>query len=98
MARVGAITVLAVLLAGCGKFSECYDAQLVGSAGYYITVAAKEGGRRREIHTTADSWTVGKVAGWAAGDELIVCNNIVTNKTRGESAQCGDSGCLAFWP
>ena len=32
------------------------------------------------------------------GDELAVCNDIVTNKTRNESAECGDFGCLSIWP
>ena len=38
------------------------------------------------------------IKGWKQGDELAVCNDMVTNKTRGESAECGDFGCLAIWP
>lgn len=38
----------------------CYDATFVGAAGYNLTVAMKGTGKRREIHTTADAYTVEK--------------------------------------
>jgi hypothetical protein len=89
---------LTLPLSGCGNLFDCYDATLVGAAGYQMTVVQKASGKRRGIHTTADIWTTGKVAKWAPGDELVVCNAIVTNTTKKESAACGDFGCLALWP
>jgi hypothetical protein len=80
---------------------NCYDAILVGTAGYHLTVAEAGSGKRREIHTTADSWTMAKVAMWTAGDELVVCNAMVTNKSKGVGARCGDFEWLfsefSFW-
>jgi len=85
------------LLTGCGNLFDCYDAKLVGTARHNVIVGLKDG-RRREPHTTADAHTIARIGGWKAGDDLVVCNAMITNKTKGESAQCGDFGCLAIWP
>ncbi len=89
---------LALAMAACGKLSDCYDATFVGSEGYYLIVAEKSAGRNRETHTTADQYTKHLIRGWKQGDELAVCNDMVTNKTRNESAECGDFGCLSILP
>jgi hypothetical protein len=94
--RVLALVML-FLLSGCGNLFSCYDASLIGVAGYQMTVLDKSG-KRREIHTTADGYTMAVIGRWQAGDELVVCNAIVTNRTRSVSAKCGDFGCLAIWP
>jgi hypothetical protein len=97
--RTGLVALsLAFGLATCGKLFDCYDATLVGTNTYYLMVAEKSAGKKREIHSTADQWTMARIAAWKSGDELAVCNDIVTNKTRNESAECGDFGCLSIWP
>jgi hypothetical protein len=85
-------------LGGFGNFFECYEAVLVGTHSYYVTVTDKRTGKPRETHTYTDPGTIGALATWKAGDELVVCNSVITNKTRNSSAPCGDLGCLALWP
>ena len=97
--RIRAVWIAGALgLSGCGNLFSCYDATLVGVSGYQMTVLDKRSATRRGIHTTADGYTMAKIGKWAAGDELVVCNAIVTNVTRKESATCGDFGCLALFP
>lgn len=81
-----------------GRFRFCYEATFVGATGYNLVVEEKPSLARREPHTTASSWNMTKIGNWKQGDELLVCNAIVTNKTKNESATCGDFGCLALWP
>jgi hypothetical protein len=88
---------LAFALAACGKLFDCYDATLVGHDGHYLAVAETSTDGKRETHTTADQYTMVKISAWKPGDELVVCNDFVTNKTRNESAECGDFGC-PVWP
>jgi hypothetical protein len=86
---------LAFGLAGCDKLLNCYDATFVGSNGYYMAVAEKSSGKKREMHTYNSDYYISKVGAWKFGDELVVCNDFVTNKTRNDSAPC--SGCLVWW-
>ena len=88
----------AFALAACGNLFSCYDATLIGVSRHNMTVLDKRSNTRRGIHTTADYYTTSKIGKWATGDELVVCNAIVTNSTRQESATCGDFGCLALLP
>ena len=97
MHRVASVLIASSLLTGCGNLFDCYDAKLLGTAGHNLTLVLKDG-RRRETHTTADAGTIMRIAEWKAGDELVVCNATITNKTKGEGARCGDFGCLAIWP
>jgi hypothetical protein len=94
---LGSFALAGHLLSGCGNLFSCYDAFLVGVAGYRMTVLDKKG-KHREIHTTADGYTMNVIGKWKEGDELIVCNAIVTNKTQNVSATCSDFGYLAIWP
>jgi hypothetical protein len=94
-ARVVLVVGLATSVAGCGE-GECYDAVLIGTHSYYVTVTDKRTGKPRQTHTYADSGTMDRLASWKAGDELVVCNAVITNKTRNSSASCGDFGCL-YW-
>lgn len=94
--------VIAAILFCCsipfiGRLRPCYQAKLVGVSSYQLTVEAT-GGSMREPHTTADSPTMARVGRWGAGDDLLVCNNIITNRVKQESAECGDFGCLSLWP
>jgi len=92
------LAAMAVLALGaCGNLFNCYDATLIGVTAHQMIVLDKKG-KRREIHTTADGYTMSNIGKWKAGDELIVCNAVVTNTTKGVSASCGDFGCLAIWP
>lgn len=81
-----------------GNLRSCYEARLVGTASYELTVLDLSSDRNREIHTFADANTIGRINKWNAGDDLMVCNTVVTNRSKGQSAQCGDFGCLAIWP
>ena len=85
------------LLAYSGHFFSCYEGKLEGTAQYRFTVRDK-GGQTHEPHTVASQFAIDRLARWKAGDELLICNAIVTNRTRQESATCGDFGCLAIWP
>ena len=81
-----------------GRFYDCYDARLVGTAAHQLTVEDAKSGQRRQPHTTSDRGTIALISGWNAGDDLLVCNNMMTNRSKHESALCGDFGCLAWWP
>ena len=92
------VVIMGTAVMGCGRLYSCYDAILIGVGGYQITVERRRDKVRRGIHTTADAYTVGLIRKWDKGDELVVCNALVTNVTKNTSAQCGDFGCLIPWP
>ncbi len=101
--RSRTILVIAGLIAACGllfsgRFRDCYDGRLVGTAAHHMTVADVRAGKTRSPHTYSSSDIVMSISQWKAGDDLHVCNNMVTNRTKGESVPCGDFGCLAIWP
>jgi len=98
MKRAISIAVLALPLAGCGRFFDCYDATHVGSAVNQIIVVHSKTGKRHEMHFWNSDWVLRVLHSWEQGDELVVCNDMVTNKTKKSSAPCGDFGCLAPWP
>jgi hypothetical protein len=98
MGRLAFIVVLSANIAGCGALYDCYEATFVGRWTYYVTVMDKKTGKLRQTHTWADTYAMCELAGWKAGDELVVCNASITNKTQNRSAPCGDFGCLWPWP
>jgi hypothetical protein len=71
---------------------------LIGTSTNYLTVAEKEKGKKHEIHSYDSDFVYKELTGWNRGDELVVCNNMVTNITKNRSLPCGDFGCLAIWP
>ena len=93
-ALLAAITIIPI----SGRFRPCYVARFVGAAGNQLLVEEVKSNGRREPHTTADVPTMFDLSNWTAGDELLVCNAIVTNKTKRQSERCRDFGCLAIWP
>lgn len=81
-----------------GRLASCYEATLVGTSIHYLTVLDRKAGKHRSAHTWGGLSTQNAIARWNAGDDLLVCNNIITNRTKSDSVPCGDFGCLAIWP
>lgn len=91
------IALAAVAFLFSGRFRNCYDAKFIGASSNYLSVEDASGGRH-EMHMTASPDTMYLIRKWATGDEVVVCNTLVTNKTKGESANCADFGCLSLLP
>jgi len=94
----GGLGLLALVLSRCGGLYSCYDAAFVGSSRYYLTVLDKRSNSYREMHSYNSDFVFSRRAGWKRGDDLVVCNASVVNRTRNERLPCGDFGCLPLWP
>jgi hypothetical protein len=73
---------LSTSLSACGNLFDCYDATLVGTSTYYLIVAKKGKGKKHGIHSYASDFVYKELASWNRGDELVVCNAMVTNVTK----------------
>lgn len=96
-AVVAAVIAVVVASTGCVRMRDCYDATLVGTVSNKLIAVDKRTGKRREMHFWASDFVYVTLRRWAQGDELVVCNAMVSNTSKKESAPCGDLGCLWVW-
>ena len=68
---------------------------MIGSAGNALLVLDKKANKRREHNLYARPASARTIAKWSKDDELLVCNDIITNVSKSESVEC--EGCLWRW-
>lgn len=92
---VALVMLSALVTSGCVRMRNCYEGTMIGAAGTVLLVFDKNASKRREhnLYARADSAKI--MTKWKKDEELLVCNDIITNLSRSESVEC--QGCLWRW-
>jgi hypothetical protein len=80
------VMLTAVVMTGCIRMRNCYEGTMIGAAGTILLVFDKNAAKRREHNLYARPESTKIMSKWKK-DELLVCNDFITNLTKNESVE-----------